>query len=77
MYWADKLVKQLDKNIKHRVDDGSTPSGHYHVGSLIAIAVHGLVYEAMVKATFKVDFSYFFNDMEPWDGLPVYHDKKK
>ncbi len=76
MYWADKLIQNLDKNKTHRVDDGSTPSGHYHVGSLRAVLTHGLAYEAMNHANFKVDFTYFFNDMDPMDGLPVYLDKK-
>lgn len=76
MYWADKLIQNLDRNKKHRVDDGSTPSGHYHVGSLRAVLTHGLVYEAMKHADFNVDFTYFFNDMDPMDGLPVYLGEK-
>ena len=75
MYWADELIKNLDINKKHRVDDMKTPSGHAHAGSLRAISTHGLVYEAMKKAGFNVDFTYVINDMDPMDGMPVYLDK--
>src|SRR5690348_12286425 len=75
MYWADELIKDFDKNVNHRVDDMKTPSGHAHAGSLRAIASHGLVYEAMIRAGFKVDFTYVINDMDPMDGLPVYLNK--
>lgn len=76
MYWADKLALAQDKKKRHRVDDMSTPSGHYHVGSLRAIATHGLVYEAMKHAGYDVDFTYVINDADPMDGMPVYLDKK-
>lgn len=72
MFWADQLIQTIDKNKKHRVDDQSTPSGHYHVGSLRAVAIHGIVYEAMKKAGYDVDFTYVFNDIDPMDGLPKY-----
>lgn len=72
MFWADELIQNLDKNTHHRVDDMKTPSGHAHAGSLRAIATHGLVYEAMKKAGYDVDFTYVVNDMDPMDGLPVY-----
>jgi len=77
MFWADQLIQNLDKKTLHRVDDQSTPSGHYHVGSLRAVAIHGIVYEAMKKAGFDVDFTYVFNDMDPMDGLPTYLDEKE
>ena len=77
MFWADQLIQNLDKKTLHRVDDQSTPSGHYHVGSLRAVAIHGIVYEAMKKAGFDVDFTYVFNDMDPMDGLPKYLDENE
>ena len=72
MFWADQLIQNIDKNKKHRVDDQSTPSGEPHVGSLRAIAIHGLIYEAMKKAGYEVDFTYVFDDIDPMDGLPTY-----
>jgi len=75
MYWADKLIKNLDKNKKHIVDDMKTPSGHAHSGSLRAIATHGLMYEAMRDSNFDVKFTYIINDFDPMDGMPVYLDK--
>ncbi len=72
MFWADQLIQNLDKKSHHRVDDMKTPSGHAHAGSLRAIATHGIVYEAMKKAGYDVDFTYVVNDMDPMDGLPVY-----
>ncbi len=72
MFWADELIQNLEKNTHHRVDDMKTPSGHAHAGSLRAIATHGLVFEAMQKAGYDVDFTYVVNDMDPMDGLPVY-----
>ncbi len=77
MFWADQLIHNLNKKSHHRVDDMKTPSGHAHAGSLRAIATHGIVYEAMKKAGFDVDFTYVVNDMDPMDGLPVYLDKEE
>lgn len=75
MYWADELAHKINKGKKHRVDDMKTPSGHAHAGSLRAIATHGLLYEAMKKQGFEVDFTYVVNDLDPMDGLPIYLDK--
>lgn len=78
MYWADELVKKIPhKKARHRVDDMKTVSGMPHVGSLRAIITHDILYKAMVKAGFNVDFTYVFNDMDPMDGLPIYVDEKK
>ena len=73
MHWADELVTRIPhKGAQHRVDDMKTVSGMPHVGSLRAIVTHDILYKAMVKAGFTVDFTYVFNDMDPMDGLPVY-----
>ncbi|MCA9383260.1 lysine--tRNA ligase [Candidatus Dojkabacteria bacterium] len=77
MYWADKLIQKLPRDKQHRVDDMKTPSGHAHAGSLRAISTHGLVYEAMKRAGFDVEFTYVVNDMDPMDGLPRYLDEEE
>ncbi|OGY15635.1 MAG: lysine--tRNA ligase [Candidatus Chisholmbacteria bacterium RIFCSPHIGHO2_01_FULL_48_12] len=73
MHWADELITKIPhRQARHRVDDMKTVSGMPHVGSLRAIVTHDILYRAMRKAGFKVDFTYVFNDMDPMDGLPVY-----
>lgn len=77
MHWADELVEKIpNKKAQHRVDDMKTVSGMPHVGSLRAIVTHDILYRAMRKAGFKVDFTYVFNDMDPMDSLPVYLNEK-
>ena len=58
MYWSDKLALELKKrNLPLEwVDDMKTPSGRVHVGALIGVAVHGLIYESLKKA--KVNTKY-------------------
>lgn len=80
MYWADRIAKEIVKSKKYKpywLDDMKTPSGRVHVGSLMGILIHDLIYKALLSKGEKATLSYVMDDHDPMDGLPVYLDRKK
>jgi len=47
MFWADKLLKNLDKDADHLINDSKTPSGRAHVGALRGVLIHHAMYRVM------------------------------
>lgn len=82
MFWADRAVADILEERKHQVDAGElfvvrdekTASGHPHVGSMIGVALHGLVARVLKDRGVNAIFYYEINDTDPMDGLPVYLD---
>jgi len=79
MYWSDKLALELKKrNLPLEwVDDMKTPSGRVHVGALIGVAVHGLIYESLKKAKVNTKYTYVFENHDPMDDIPSYLPREK
>lgn len=76
MYWADKVATQLKDKGPQLVDDMKTPSGLIHVGALRGVVIHDLIYKTLKEVGVKTRFTYIFDSMDPFDGLPVYLDEK-
>lgn len=76
MFWADRIAQEL-KNKAQLVDDGKTPSGLIHVGSLRGVITHDLIFKALLEAGNKACFTYIFDSLDPLDSLPVYLDQAK
>lgn len=74
MYWADQIAQKLKerKLPLEWVDDMKTPSGRIHVGSLLGVAVHGLVHRALQDAGVKTKYTYVFENHDPMDDIPTY-----
>jgi lysyl-tRNA synthetase, class I len=85
MLWVDKIVDQIQKDLKPRIDAGEelvvrdekTMSGRVHVGSARAMAMHGIFSEVLDERGVKNTFLYEINDFDPMDGLPVYLDQER
>ena len=78
MFWADKIAEDLkDRKDLLWVDDMVTPSGKAHVGSLRGAILHDVIFKALKNSGKKVKYTFFSNDFDPMDGLPVYLDKNK
>lgn len=77
MFWADYLAKSLKEKSPHRVADGKTPSGKVHVGSLRGVLIHDFIHKALLSQKAESRYSYYFDDLDPMDGLPVYLDQGK
>src|SRR3989338_5473193 len=79
MIWVDRIAKKIkERNLPLEwVDDMKTPSGRAHAGSLRTMVIHDIVYKALLNLKIKAKFTYFFDDHDPMDGLPVYLDKNK
>lgn len=73
MHWADKIAKEIVDSGKYKpykVDDMFTPSGFAHIGSLRGPVIHNLIYRALKNEARKVEFTFVFNDFDPFDSVP-------
>lgn len=85
MFWADKIVEDIEKKLKDKIASGQaltirdekTPSGRVHIGSMRGVAIHGLLLNILASKGIKTKFLYEFNDFDPMDGLPTYLNKKE
>lgn len=79
MFWADQVAKEIKKrNLPLEwVDDMKTPSGRVHVGSLLGVVFHDLVYKALRDIGVNAKFTYVFENHDPMDDIPVYLSRKK
>ena len=79
MIWVDREAKKIkQRNLTLEwVDDMKTPSGRAHAGSLRTIVIHDIVYKALLDLKVNTKLTYFFDDHDPMDGMPVYLEKNK
>lgn len=79
MFWADKVAEQLkERNLPIEwVDDMKTPSGRVHVGALLGVVFHDLVYKALKDSGVNTKYTYVFENHDPMDDIPVYLDREK
>lgn len=79
MFWADKVALELKERhlpVEH-VDDMKTPSGRVHVGSLLGVVFHGLVYQALKDQGVNTEYTYVFENHDPMDDIPSYLPREK
>ena len=79
MIWVDRMVEEIKKRnlAVEWIDDMKTPSGRIHVGSLLGVVYHDLIYKALIEKGINASFSYVFEDHDPMDGMPPFLDAKK
>ena len=80
MFWADKTAQEIiisGKYIPYWVDDMKTPSGRVHVGSLLGVVFHDLVYKALKDAGVAATYTYVFENHDPMDDIPGYLEREK
>lgn len=80
MFWADALAEKIIKSGKYKpywVDDMKTPSGKIHVGALMGVVIHDLVYKGLKDAGVKAKYTYVFENHDPMDDIPSYLPREK
>ncbi len=79
MFWADELADKLKKrNLPLEwVDDMKTPSGKVHVGALMGVVIHDLIYKALKDQGVNAKYTYVFENHDPMDDIPSYLDREK
>lgn len=79
MFWADKVARELkERNLPLEwVDDMKTPSGRVHVGALMGVVIHDLVYRALKDIGVKTKYTYVFENHDPMDDIPTYLSREK
>lgn len=80
MFWADKVAKEIIDSGQYRpfwVDDMKTPSGRVHVGSMLGVVFHDLVYKALKDKGQEVQYTYVFENHDPMDDIPSYLPREK
>ncbi len=80
MFWADKIAKQIIDSGEHKpywVDDMKTPSGRVHVGALLGVVIHDLVFRALKDAGVEAKYTYVFENHDPMDDIPSYLPREK
>jgi len=77
MFWTDELINNLDKKKDQLVNDAWSTSGFAHVGSLRGAVIHQIANKALKEEGFNVKYTFLFDDLDPFDGVPPYLDKEK
>jgi lysyl-tRNA synthetase, class I len=79
MFWADAVAQKLKerKLSVEWVDDMKTPSGRVHVGSLLGVVFHDLVYKALKDIGVNAKYTYVFENHDPMDDIPSYLPREK
>ena len=80
MFWADKIAQEIitsDNYKPYWVDDMKTPSGRVHVGSLLGVVIHDLVYRSLKDAGVEATYTYVFENHDPMDDIPTYLPREK
>lgn len=74
MFWADTIAEELKKRKLplEWIDDMKTPSGRVHVGALMGVVIHDLVYRALQDQGVKAKYTYVFENHDPMDDIPSY-----
>ena len=80
MFWADKVAQQIIESGNYKpywVDDMKTPSGRVHVGALLGVVIHDLVFRALTDAGVEAKYTYVFENHDPMDDIPSYLPREK
>lgn len=79
MHWSDEVATKLKKRKLplEWVDDMKTPSGRVHVGALMGVVIHDLIYKALKDQKVKTKYTYVFENHDPMDDIPTYLDRSK
>lgn len=80
MFWADKVAQEIIQSGKYQpywVDDMKTPSGRVHVGSLLGVVFHDLIYKALKDQGVSAKYTYVFENHDPMDDIPTYLPREK
>lgn len=79
MFWADELAEKLKKrNLPLEwVDDMKTPSGKVHVGALMGVVIHDLIYKSLKDQGVNAKYTYVFENHDPMDDIPSYLDREE
>lgn len=79
MFWADEIAQQLKerKLPLEWVDDMKTPSGRVHVGALMGVVFHDLVFKALQDAGVPTKYTYVLENHDPMDDIPAYLPREK
>lgn len=75
MFWADRVANEIRKERGDGplvIRDEKTMSGYAHIGSMLSAAMHGIISEALTEAGVENLYYFEFNDMDAFDGIPVY-----
>lgn len=75
MFWADKAASEIIKSGRYKpywVDDMKTPSGRVHVGALMGVVIHDLIYNALKDKGVDASYTYVFENHDPMDDIPAY-----
>ena len=79
MFWGDRIA---DEVVKERgngpliIRDEKTMSGYAHIGSMLSAGMHGIISESLSNLDVKNTYYFEFNDMDAFDGIPVYLEGK-
>jgi lysyl-tRNA synthetase, class I len=80
MFWADEIAEKIIKSGKYQpywVDDMKTPSGRVHVGALMGVVIHDLIYKSLKDKGQDVTYTYVFENHDPMDDIPSYLPREK
>lgn len=80
MFWADAIAADIIQSGKYKpywVDDMKTPSGRVHVGALMGVVIHDLIYRSLKNKGVEVEYTYVFENHDPMDDIPSYLHKEK
>lgn len=83
-FWADKIADEIEQKRAKDIAAGplvirdeKTASGRVHAGSLIGVAMHGIISQVLAERGIKNTFYYEINNTDAMDGLPSYLDPKE
>lgn len=76
MFWADKLIAELDPQIPQVVNDSKTPSGRAHVGALRGVIIHDVMFRILQEKGFNVRYIFGVDDYDPLDEIPYGRNKE-
>jgi lysyl-tRNA synthetase class 1 len=79
MFWTDSEVNVIREQYRERIAadepliirDEKTPSGRVHFGSMLGVALHGVVSEVLSEDRIGNIYRFEFNDFDPMDDLPA------
>lgn len=79
MFWADRVAQELKtrKLPLEWVDDMKTPSGRVHVGALMGVVFHDLVFKALKDTKVPTKYTYVMENHDPMDDIPSYLPREK
>ncbi len=76
MFWADRIAQEVMNRFGPKgpvvIRDEKTMSGFAHIGSMLSAAMHGIIGEALADRNVPNTYYFEFNDMDAFDGIPVY-----